>query len=135
MISRGDWIVEALANEQAVASHLPVAGDQVEIRIDGQWGRSLTGTVVSLDSSGTRHITHPALTHVNGGTIPVSPESSQADQPYFPIRVTINETDSFIQHGMKTEVTLARHAMPLGTHFYRRLLLFMNRLHSAKSAG
>lgn len=129
-VSRGEWIIDALADEESVSSSIPVPGDMVEVWLDSGWNRPVLGRVVSMDTTATRRIRHRALTHEVGGSIPVSSATSEAERPYFPVRVALVDPPiGDLRHGMRAQVRFSRRVMPAGQLLYRRLLHFVNRLH------
>ncbi len=131
-VSAGPWVLNAVATEETLTTWEPRKGDQVEVRLVSQGGRSFSGRVIHLVPAGSKTIEDPALTHLGGGSIAVSASTMEADQPFFEIVIVIDDPDnSVLRPGMTAVAVFDGHRVPLGTHFYRRTLHFLNMLRAS----
>lgn len=131
-VSAGPWVLNAVATEQTLTTWRPRKGDPVEIRLVSQGGRSFSGNVVRLVPAGSKKIGDPSLTHLGGGSIAVSANTMEADRPFFAIVIAIDNPDSSVlRPGMTAVAVFDGHRVPLGTHFYRRMLNFLNMLRAS----
>lgn len=132
IVSAGPWIVTAVANSQDLTYSPPKVGQQVAVRLAGKGRDTLQGTVVRIARAGSRKIADPALTQVGGGQIAVSPDTLEAEEPFFRVTILLDKhTDRPLRHGMTAFVIFGGKRPTIGTYLHRHGLLLLNKLRSA----
>jgi multidrug resistance efflux pump len=125
-IASGPWQVRAQLSGEQMAACNPAPGDPVAFRPNGATGRTIRGHVERVVPLGSRQVDMAALTQHGGGDIVVG-EGGQAAQPYFEVRVSLDESaDSLLRHGLTGQVRFVADQQPVGLYAYRRVMRFIN---------
>ncbi len=131
-VSDGRWIVKVMVTAEHLSSTAPREGDTVSIRMIGQSKQLFRGKVLEVAKTGSKTIDQPALTHAGGGTIAVSTDNQEAEQPFFEISVMIDGVDATqFKYGMTALVQFEADRTPVGAFLYRRGLRILNQLRLA----
>lgn len=129
IVSSGPWILRAVANAESLTHSLPQVGARVSIRLTGEGSRPLLGTIARIARAGSRTITDRSLTQLAGGEIPVSPDTWEAEEPFFHITIALDDQpDLRLRHGMTALVNLGGERPCIGMYLYRRGLTLLNKL-------
>jgi hypothetical protein len=125
----GDWIVRCLATAEDLADMEAHVGKPVRIRVRADSSESLEGTIASISAMGTKQIVSPALTHVYGGEIPVSPQTGESAEAYFEIVIHIDADHApQLRYGMTARIFYETSREAYGRRLVRKYRQFVNKL-------
>lgn len=125
----GNWTAAALLSDEAVVDSELAVGDVVRVWLVGRPDLILKGRIEQLEAAGATRIESPQLTHLAGGSIAVDAGSSEADQPFFEVRVALDVPhDADLRRGMTAVVALGKRKDSIAYCLYRRGLQFASRL-------
>ncbi len=125
----GDWVVRCLASAEDLADMQARVGQPVRIRLAAAAARDSEGTVARISPMGSKEIATPALTHLFGGEIPVSPMNGESDQPYFEVVIHIAESNTLdLRRGMTARVCYKTSSEAYGRRLVRKYRQFVDRL-------
>lgn len=128
-IVAGNWELRTLLTEEETAASEPRVGDAVEFRPASQPECVIHGIVTRLTPSGSRSVQQPALTHLGGGDIAVTPDGQRAAQPYFELTIALPDANTAeLRYGMTGRVSIVARREPIGIHLVRRVVRFLDNL-------
>lgn len=128
-IVRGPAQVRALLSELDYASLALGVGSSAEFRPADAPHRTLRGTVTRISPAGSRSISIASLTQEGGGDIAIDPATSEAQQSYFEVVITLQPDPAGVPaHGVSGRVRLPSRGESLGRTAYRAVRRFIDRL-------
>jgi putative peptide zinc metalloprotease protein len=129
MLVSGNWHVRAIMNEDDFRRAGLRVDDAIEFRAASAASRILYGRVLSILPAGSRRIETTQLTHLAGGDIAVDPDTHEATQPFFEIRIVLDKIDEdILRSGMTGFVRLPGGSESIGHLATRKFIRFWNRL-------
>ncbi len=125
IVSDRDLFVRVLA-DQAVGPRLRrelEVGDPVRLRVRGEPGVEVVGTIESFGESGRRQLPNATATVAGGGTLevdPDNPESGRAAQAYFEVRVALpDDAAQVLRPGQALSARFTLPDAPVAEQAYR----------------
>lgn len=137
IVCRGPWIVKTRLTAEQWSSIVPKLRKDVKVMLLGSTQKTLQGTIIQCQSSGTRKIDEAALTSSGGGNIAVS-QDMLAGENFFEIVVQVDELDDpqfsrAVKLGMSAMLALPSMDQTLGSLLYRRSIRLLNQFRLATS--
>ena len=131
-VEHGPWVVKTMVSASGFSDSAPRRGDFVEIRFNGDANAILQGRVTQIAKAGTRTIEEAALTHLGGGSIPVTDDAHEAEQPFFEVTIGLdNSAQASLRHGMTAWIRMSGQSTTIGVYLYRHGLNLLNQLRMA----
>lgn len=129
IVSTGKWMVRTLVNGEELADLEPSFDQGVQLRLVGDTAATLRGHIARIAAAGSPTVEDAALTLVGGGSIAVSTETLEAEEPFFEIAIEIDDASKArIQHGMTALVSFDLASAPLWRQVYRKILQSLGKL-------
>ena len=125
VVNSGAWEVRAIVDEESLADWQPQAGDTIQVRLRNT-GRTLLARIRTIERTGSTRIADQQLWQSAGGSIPVLPESGEAQQPFFQVRASIlnagPDDESSLRDGVAASIKLGAARGTFGTLLFRNFL-------------
>ncbi len=126
------WVIRAVADANSLADIKPQIGQTVHCRFLANPEQVFEGTLEHVSASGSRIVTHKALTHLAGGFIPVDGETMEATEPFFDLLIRLDDHPDvdFLKNGHVCEIRFSKTYQTIGSHAYRGWLRFINKINT-----
>lgn len=126
-VGAGHWVVRGLVREVSLSHASLQLGDIIRFRSASASGETVRARVTKLEPLGSRVIRHETLTALGGGEIPISPQTGEANEPYFELEaVVIGSPD--IAYGITGNILIGSYSEPIGISLWRSGLRLLQKL-------
>jgi putative peptide zinc metalloprotease protein len=125
----GQWMIRCLATAENIADMQARVGKPVRIRILANLSHDIEGTIFRISEMGSKKIESLSLTQLGHGTIPVSPLTQEASEPYYQIFIQLADNEGhLLRHGMIAQVCYESNKETYGNRFIRSCRQFISSL-------